>query len=84
MNDQLTQAQKDGIKNAITNQTFVPMVEIGKLVGEGYDIEVAKELVIAEIKAYKKEAFEEKLRMENQGSLRYVMFIVVFLVGLVG
>src|SRR5688500_15690313 len=82
--NQLTQDQKDHYRNSMANNNFSPQIEILKLVAEGYDIEVAKGLVIAEIKAYKKEVFDKTVARNNQSELRKFMPIVVFLVAMIG
>jgi len=84
MHDQLTQDKKDEFRNAIANNNFSPQVEILKLVSEGYDIEVAKNLVIAEIKAHKKEVFDKVVKRNNQHEMQKVMFIVIILFAFIG
>jgi hypothetical protein len=84
MNNQLTQLQKDEMRNAMSNNTFYPKVEIIKLVAEGYEVEVAKDLVIAEIKAYKSEVFQEAIQREKESENSKLIHFGVLVIAIIG
>ncbi|HZV68426.1 MAG TPA: hypothetical protein VFG10_02750 [Saprospiraceae bacterium] len=84
MNDQLTQDKKDQFRNDMANNNFSPQVEILKLVSEGYEVEKAKDLIVAEMKAYKKEVFEKVVKRNNQNEMSKVMLIVILLIAFIG
>lgn len=84
MNRTLTQAQKDEIRQSLLRHDFSAEEEIGKLVDSGYDIEEAKTLLIAELKAYKQDMFQRTLKRKNQEERRKVLWLVVFMISIIG
>lgn len=84
MHDSLTQEQKDSIRAALSNSTFSPELEIGKLMAIGFEPKTAKALVIAEIKAYKKEMFDIAVNQDKQAEVTKLMFVLIFVIALIG
>ena len=84
MPDTLTQEQKDFIRDRLSNNTFSPQLEIAKLMELGFEPETAKNLVISEIKAYKKELFDVVVNQNKQDELRNIMFVLIFVIALIG
>lgn len=84
MPNALTQEQKDFIRARLSNNTFDPKLEILKLIELGFDPQTAKDLVISEIKAYKKELFDTVVKQKNQDELRNIMFVLIFVIALIG
>src|SRR5687767_14248344 len=84
MKDQLTQDQKDEIRKAILNYTFSPQVQILNLIALGYEAEMARDLVRAEIKANKKELFDIAIKKDRQGEIRGVTVFIIFIITIIG
>ncbi len=84
MYDSLTQDQKDAMRSGMADNTFSPQLEIAKLMALGFEPETAKELVIAEIKAYKKELFDIAIRQDKQAETTKIMFVLIFVIAMIG
>ena len=84
MKDSLTQEEKEYIKEAISNSTFSPQLEIERLIKLGCEPEIAKGLVVAEIKIYKKELFDKAVKKDDRSEVTKLMFVLIFVIALIG
>jgi hypothetical protein len=84
MNSTLSQTQKDEIRQSFLQQTFSLEAEIEKLVAAGYEEAIAKLLIIAELKEYKKEMFQKKVKRNDQEEIKKVITFVVIMISLAG
>ena len=84
MNRTLSQQQKDEIRQSITQGNFSAQAAIIKLVAEGYELDEAKALIIAEIKAYKKAMFD-KVDKRNKGEeTQKFLIIAIVVISMIG
>lgn len=84
MQDSLTQEQKAAMRESMANNSFSAQLEIAKLMALGFEPEMAKTLVINEIKAYKKELFDVAVKRNNQSETSKLMFVLIFVIALIG
>ena len=84
MNRTLSQQQKDDLRQSFRQPGFSAEAAILKLVNEGYDVNEAKVLIIAEFKEYKKELFERAQKRNDSEEARKLLFVAVFMLSIIG
>lgn len=84
MSRTLSQTEKDQIRYKITTNTFSAAEEIAKLVEKGYDAEEAKALLLDEIREYKQELFNRKMKQNKQGDTIGLVVGAVAMLSLIG
>lgn len=80
----LTEAQRETVREAFQTQSVSVEQLILQLVADGHSPEDARALLIAEAKEYKKEMVAAVLDEQKQNERRKGMFIVIFLIALIG
>lgn len=84
MNRTLSQQQKEEIRQSITQGNFSAEAAINKLMSKGYELEEAKALIVAEIKAYKKAMFDKIDKRNSSEDGRQFVFIGIVMISLIG
>jgi hypothetical protein len=84
MNRTLSQQQKDDLRQSFTWGNFSAEAAIMKLVNEGYEPDVAKALIVAEFKEYKKEVFNRTVKRNNNEETKKVLTIGILMISLIG
>lgn len=84
MNRTLTQQQKDNLRQSFTSGNFSAEAAINQLVNEGYELDVAKALIVAEFKEYKKEVFNRAVKRENNEEKTKALTIGIMMISLIG
>jgi hypothetical protein len=84
MSRTLSQQQKDDLRRSFTQGNFTAEAAILKLVNEGYEPDVAKALIVAEFKEYKKEVFNRVVKRSNNDDLQKVLTVGIMMISMVG
>ena len=84
MNRTLSQQQKDDLRQSFTQGNFSAEAAILKLVNEGYEPDVAKALIVAEFKEYKKEVFNKVVKRSNNDDTQKVLTIGILMISSLG
>jgi hypothetical protein len=84
MNRTLSQQQKDDLRLSFTQGNFSAEAAIIKLMNEGYEADVAKALIVAEFKEYKKEVFNRVVKRSNNEETQKVLTIGIMMISLIG
>jgi hypothetical protein len=84
MNRTLSQQQKDDLRFSFTQGNFSAEAAIIKLMNEGYEAVVAKALIVAEFKEYKKEVFNRVVKRSNNEETQKVLTIGIMMISLIG
>ncbi len=84
MNRTLSPQQKDDLRLSFTQGKFSAEAAIIKLVNEGYEPDVAKALIVAEFKKYKKEVFNRVIKRSNNEETQKVLVIAIMLISSFG
>lgn len=84
MNSTLSQEQKDELRHSFLQPGFTIDVAVRKLMSWGFDENTAKQLIIAEFQAFKKEYFHQKVKKEENGKTREALFVIVAMLSMAG
>ena len=84
MNRTLSQQQKDDLRQSFSTGNFSAEAAIIKLVNEGFEPDVAKALIVAEFKEYKKEVFNRVVKRSNNEETTKVLTIGILMISLIG
>jgi hypothetical protein len=84
MPNTLSQTEKDQIRYKLTTSTFSAEAEIANLVEKGYDEAEAKSVLLDEIREFKQELFNQKMKQTKQGEAESIAVGVTVMFTLIG
>lgn len=84
MNSTLTPDLRSELRNTITQQGFSPEDLIARLMSSGYDQVTATQLLMAELKAYRIELFQQTDKPRSGKLARWAVFLAVLLIAAIG
>ena len=84
MDPVLTDDQRESLKARILANQSTFKGELEMLVAQGMEPEAAKDLLIREIKAMKRDAFNKAVEEQQSGERQKLLFILVFFLSVIG
>lgn len=84
MTTTLSQQQRDELRQSFSQPGFSAEAAVARLVGYGYNETTAKQLIVAEFKAYKNELFQQAERRNQSEEAQKVVPIIVIMISAIG